>query len=389
MKNSEVKKKILFHYMLGIPSGGSDQCLFSLLTHLDQTKYELFLLYKRDSFFLEKLKEIGIKLIPITKQVESNNNQIVESKIELKKTNEKWKFLPISLKILIKIIPDTLKLINIIKANKIDIIHANHNINGDRAVILASIILRKKIVSHYRGLYTAVSIDKYLYPHIDQIICISNFAKQDYIKSGIPEKKCKIIYDGVDLNKFSPLIKETNKITIGCIGRLEKWKGQQVLIEAAGIIVKSFPEIEFLLIGNGSNKNNLLNKVKSENLEKHLTFTGDVTNVKDYMDKCTIIVHTSIEPEPFGMVIIEAMALEKPVIATNFGGPIEIIDNEIDGYLIPPSEPKILASHILKLVNNPELRKQIGTEARKKVIEKFDFRITAKKIENVYEDIQK
>ncbi|MCB0751737.1 MAG: glycosyltransferase family 4 protein, partial [Ignavibacteriae bacterium] len=141
--------------------------------------------------------------------------------------------------------------------------------------------------------------------------------------------------------------------------------------------------------GNGSNKNNLLNKVKSENLEKHLTFTGDVTNVKDYMDKCTIIVHTSIEPEPFGMVIIEAMALEKPVIATNFGGPIEIIDNEIDGYLIPPSEPKILASHILKLVNNPELRKQIGTEARKKVIEKFDFRITAKKIENVYEDIQK
>ncbi|MFZ1289745.1 MAG: glycosyltransferase family 4 protein [Melioribacteraceae bacterium] len=388
MKKTEAKKKILFHYMLGIPSGGSDHCLFSLLTHLDNSKYELYLLYKKESFFLDYLRKIGIKLIPLLKEHRKNISSNNENKCDDKKTTLKWKFLPVSLKVLLKLIPETIRLINIILVNKIDIIHANHNINGDRAVILASIFLRKKIVSHYRGLYNSIFIDKFIYPFIDKIICISEFSKTEYISYGIPEKKCKTIYDGVDLKKFTSFENgTTDNIIIGCVGRLEKWKGQQILIDAAAILVKTVPNIEFLLVGNGNNKDDLQNKVKNQNLEKYFEFTGDVTNVKDYMDKCSIIVHTSIEPEPFGMVIIEAMALGKVVIATNFGGPPEIIENETDGFLIQPSNSTILADYILRLIKNPELRKQIGINARKKVISKFDFRETARQIENIYDEI--
>ena len=143
---------------------------------------------------------------------------------------------------------------------------------------------------------------------------------------------------------------ENDKIIIGCIGRIEIWKGQQVLVEAASTIIKTIPEVKFLFVGTGDNEEELKIDVRNKGLEKYCIFTGHITNVKDYIEKCTIIVHTSIEPEPFGMVIIEAMALEKPVIATNIGGPIEIIDNEKDGFLIPPQNPSILAEYILKLL---------------------------------------
>ena len=80
------------------------------------------------------------------------------------------------------------------------------------------------------------------------------------------------------------------------------------------------------------------------------------------------------------MVIIEAMALEKPVIATNFGGPMEIIDNEKDRFLIPPQNPAILAKCILKLIKYPCLRRQIGKKAREKVMQNLMLEITQSKL---------
>ena len=134
-------------------------------------------------------------------------------------------------------------------------------------------------------------------------------------------------------------------------------EGQQVLVEAASTIIKSFPKVKFLFVGTGDNEEELKIDVGKRGLEKYCEFTGHITNVKDYIEKSKIIVHTSIEPEPFGMVIIEAMALGKPVIATSIGGPLEIIDSEKDGFLIPPQNPSILAEQIIKLIKEPLLKR--------------------------------
>ena len=391
MKTESRKKRILFHYMIGGTAGGSDSCLFLLLKYLDLSKYEPYLLYNKKSAFVQELKDIGINLIPFSKRIQldtrsqSKNTALRNSRT--KKKSGKLKLLLGSLKNLIKRMPEIIKLAGIIIENRIDIVHTNHYLTGDRSMLLASIFLRKKIVSHNRGLYSPDLFDRYISKYIDRMVCMSDFSKSVYVKNGVSEAKCKTIYDGIDVVEFISSEKESKTILIGCIGRLEKWKGQQVLVEAAEALVKTIPEIKFLFVGDGGNEDELKNKVKSNGLEKYFEFTGHVTNVKDYMDKCTIIVHTSIEPEPFGMVIIEAMALEKPVIATNFGGPIEIIDNEKDGFLIPPQNPELLAESILKLIENPSLRKQMGKKAREKVIAKFNVRDYTKQIELVYEEI--
>ena len=78
--------------------------------------------------------------------------------------------------------------------------HTNHDLTGDRLMLLASILLKKKIVSHNRGLYNADLIDRYLSRYVDIIVCMSDFSKSVYLKSGILKEKCKTIYDGIDIN---------------------------------------------------------------------------------------------------------------------------------------------------------------------------------------------
>jgi glycosyltransferase involved in cell wall biosynthesis len=384
------KRRILFYCMQGLISGGSDTCLYYLLTQLDQSKNEPYLLYENESILVKKLRKIGVKTIPLKKKKTSLQPPPKTTAVVIKLKNNnpnELRLFASSLKSLIKKIPFTIELMRIILKNRIDIVHTNHFLTADRPMLLASILTRKRIVSHNRGLYSPDIIDVYISKYIDQIISMSDFSTSVYVKGGVLEAKCKTIYDGINPEEFKSSVTASTSVTVGCFGRLETWKGQQVLIEAAETIIKSVPDVKFLIVGDGSNELELKIQVNAKGLQNYFEFTGGVTNVKDYMDKCTLIVHTSIEPEPFGMVIIEAMALEKPVIATNFGGPLEIIENEIDGILIPPQNPSILAENIIKLIKNPSLRRQIGKEARRKVITKFDVKTYTRQIERVYEDI--
>ena len=395
------KKRILYHCIIGGAAGGSDTCLFLLVKYLDQTKYEPMINYMDKSFLTDELEKLSFKLIPLSN--ESNTTSQPDTNFKIERDNPapqnlmffkrlllkfgNFGLLLINIKYIIKKMPETIKYAFIILRNRIDIVHANHYLTGDRSMILAAIILRRKVVSHNRGYYSPELVDKYLSKFIDQILCMSDFSKSVYTKSGIEESKCKTIYDGIDPESYRPSTAINEEIVIGCFGRLEVWKGQQVLVDAAEIIVKKIPEIKFQFVGYGENMDNIVNQVKTKNLEKYFDFTGHISNVKDYMEKCTVVVHTSIEPEPFGMVIIEAMALEKPVIATNIGGPLEIIENNKDGFLIPPSQPRFLAENILKLVENKELRESIGKNARQKVINKFNVRNYVKEIEKIYDEI--
>ena len=159
-----------------------------------------------------------------------------------------------STKDVLKRLPQTLSYINIIIKNNIDIVHTNHYLTGDRPMLLAAILLRKKIVSHNRGLYGPDMIDRFLSKYIDQIVSMSDFCTSVYVKGGISESKCKTIYDGIDTESFIPSAAENNKIVVSCIGRIELWKGQQVLVEAAKFVIRKLPDVKFILVGNGDNE---------------------------------------------------------------------------------------------------------------------------------------
>ena len=392
--NDKRKKRILFYYMQGASAGGSDTCLYLLLKYLDESKFDAYLLYRDHSIYLDELSKKGINLIPIPDNIKAKHYARIinntKRRIPPEKkiiANKRIRAVLSEIKIVLKKLPETIQYSYLILKNRIDCIHTNQDITSDRQMVLSAILMRKKLVCHNRGSHVPKKFTTFISKYMDKIICMSDFSKSIYIKNGVPNDKCVTIYDGIDYEKFIPSPSNDNNIIISCIGRLEKWKGQEVLVDAAEILIGKIPEVRFLLIGDGSYKNELILKIMNKKLENYFEFTGHITNVRDYIRKSTLIVHTSIEPEPFGMVIIESMALEKPVIATNFGGPLEIIEHKLDGFLIPPKNPFILAESILKLVNDPLLRNKISYNARQKVITRFDVKKYAQQIEEVYENI--
>ncbi|MBK7105260.1 MAG: glycosyltransferase [Ignavibacteriae bacterium] len=388
---SERKKKILYYLMQGGSAGGSDTCLYLLIKFLDKTKYEPILLYKERSKFVDELEKLNVTLIPVPikerKKNSKQTNATNTKQITFANNPSNLRIILSSIKHLVKRVPDIINLIKVIKDYNIDIVHANHYLTGDRSVLVASLLTKVKTISHNRGLYPPDPIDRIIAKKLDCIINMSDFSKSVYTKNGVSEEKCITIYDGIDTEEFKPNANESDEIIVGCFGRLEKWKGQQTLINAAELIVKSCINIKFIIVGNGPDEQDLKTSVKRKKLEDYFEFTGHITNVVEYMNKCTIIVHTSIEPEPFGMVITEAMALEKPVIATKIGGPIEIINDQEDGFLVTPQNPIELANVVINLSKENYLRHSIGLKARKKVLEKFDVKNYARKIAEIYEEI--
>jgi len=178
------------------------------------------------------------------------------------------------------------------------------------------------------------------------------------------------------------------------VGNFQEWKGQHVVIEALGIIKTKYPDLECLLIGDvPKNKQDIeyFEKIKQNILDKglkqNIIITGYRNDVPDLINSCDVMLHASIIPEPFGMVVLESMCLKKPVIATNIGGPKEIIENGLSGILIPPANSTILAEEIDFLLHNEEQRKSIGENAIKRVSNNFSFDHFSHEIDNFYHQI--
>lgn len=255
-------------------------------------------------------------------------------------------------------------------------------------------ILKIPFVLHVRVVDKAAFKDDIIAYLSCKIIVIS-----EAVKNKLPIKwhnKIVKIYNSVDFRDFKALTdkerlkNETgffeNEKIIGIFSRLVKWKGHGLFLGAARIIIDRGFKCKFLIVGDGEEYKNIKNKILELNLSDYTVMTGYRKNIADYMNICDIVVNPSIEPEPFGRVIIEAMSLFKPVIASDAGGPLEIIENGIDGVLCRPDAESI-SLNIIKLLENKEFLMNIAINAHKKAIENFDICRQIEKIENLYKEI--
>ena len=157
---------------------------------------------------------------------------------------------------------------------------------------------------------------------------------------------------------------DRKKPIVVCVSRLEKGKGQDILIEAFGSVVKSVPSAKLHIVGEGSFEAELVTLVKKHGLEKSVQFLGRVSSVRDELIKAQVVVFPSQwELEGFGLVTIEAMALAKPVIAFNRAPTNEIITNGSDGFLVADMTVESLFEQIVSLLKNATTRKKLGTQA--------------------------
>jgi glycosyltransferase involved in cell wall biosynthesis len=168
-------------------------------------------------------------------------------------------------------------------------------------------------------------------------------------------------------------------VLFGVFGRLQRWKGQDVFVEAAARAAAAEPRARFAIVGGSvfgletEFLRELEERVRALGLGDRLVLTGFREDVPALMAACDVVCHTTRVAEPFGMVIIEAMAQGRPVVCTNGGGPAEIVRSGEDGLLIPPDDPDALARTMLALAGDGDLRRRLGEAALRTVRERFDI----------------
>lgn len=160
-----------------------------------------------------------------------------------------------------------------------------------------------------------------------------------------------------------------------CAARLQKEKDIPTLLRAMNRLTAAHPHAKCLLAGEGDELPALQSLTHSLLLNQSIRFLGFRNDIPSLIDACDLFVLPSLA-EPFGLVLLEAMALAKPVIATNAGGPPEIIDNHRTGLLVPPSDPAALAAALEHLLENPEKRRAFAAAAHARYLTHF----TAKKM---------
>ena len=201
-----------------------------------------------------------------------------------------------------------------------------------------------------------------------------------------PKVMRRLLYNGTPLREVSAddarrtraeLGVRDGEVLFGVFGRLQRWKGQDVFVEAAAEVARRFPQARFAIVGGSvfglepEFLEGLERRVAELNLSDRLVFTGFRKDVPRLMAACDVVCHTTRVAEPFGMVLIEAMALGRPVIATRGGGPSEIIASDAEGILVTPDDPRALAAAMAGLVDDADRRRVIGANGATRARDAF------------------
>jgi glycosyltransferase involved in cell wall biosynthesis len=230
---------------------------------------------------------------------------------------------------------------------------------------------------------------------LDRILTVSERVRKFFTVNGKISQKAITVYNGINANVFNPQVVSSNTknefglgkntFVIGSIGILEKDKGQKYLIEAIAILKsEGINNIVCLICGIGPEETHLKKLVYENGLSDKVLFLGFRNDIPSVLKILDMIVITSLTIESFSMVAIEAMAMQVPVISTNVGGLPEVVDDGKTGILAPPGDVDALSKAIKYLLENPEVKLEMGRNARNRVLERFTIEENVRKTEHIF-----
>ncbi len=296
---------------------------------------------------------------------------------------------------------NTFKLTRLINAARPDIVHTH----GYFASVIGRLAAKRAgtpvILAHVHSTYWEyrkrhIMIERKLSRFTHKIICCSR-AVENFVKNTekITDNKTIVIYNGVDEERFSPLKSpasiraelgmDEEAAVVGTVSSLTPHKGHEYLIQAASLVLGTLPSSKFLIVGDGPLRQRLEEQAKNLNIHPAVIFTGKREDIPEMLSLMDVFVLPSYIREGLGIAIIEAMAAEKPVVATDIGGIPEAVDDGETGFLVDPGDPKALSKAIIELLRDPSRAKTMGENGRIRVKEMFTTKKMLSEIEKVYQ----
>ena len=232
----------------------------------------------------------------------------------------------------------------------------------------------------------------------DKIAALTDRERDEHLEQGVASiEKYTIIHSGVMLQQIMNMNIDVetgrkefgipqNSNVIGVVGRLVPIKGHKYLVSAAKMIIKEFYNTVFVFVGDGYLESRLERQSESLGVGKNIIFTGWRKDVIEVLNLFDILVLPSLN-EGMGKVLIEGMALSKPIVASSVGGIIDLVKNGDNGILVPPRDSDALEEAILKLIRNKNLAQKLGKNGKAMVYPEYDTFVMVRQIEELYEDM--
>lgn len=374
--------------------GGSHYCLLEICRQLNGTDYRCIVVFYQENDLVSEFKEAGADVVSMAPPGAWRNRNSIGRSLLVKVLQG----LALRIEMLLF---RPFKWARLIRKHKVDILHLNNRFSDDRDFVAAGRMLGKPVVSHVRGLQTHLSAPSIkVGNNLDAIITISNAVRDRIRELGVRNQRIHLIYDGISPDRMAQQTSSTNvrqehdipdsAIVIGSVGNVKEWKGQKVLVDAFCQVAKDFDDVYCFVVGaiaDDSYYEEILEIASKAGVRNRVVFTGYQKRVGDYLRSFDLFVHCSVEPEPFGIVILEAMSLEIPVIATSIGAPQEIVENGESGVLFDPSQASDLADAIRSVLSDRKRMSEMGRRGRSRFLQKFTSEINATKIMAVYESV--
>ncbi|MGB8658008.1 MAG: glycosyltransferase [Candidatus Zixiibacteriota bacterium] len=362
----------ILHLITELEPAGAENLLLNIVRNLDSNRFYLVVGYIYGPGTLAaEIKRAGIKVIDF-----SRGGKI-----------DPWLLI---------------RLFLLITREKVEIVHTH--------LVHASIIGR--IAAKLAGVKTIITTRHYAYEQKEKsliywlerktarfnrfTIAVSQ-AVGDYLvrNENYNDQKVAVIHNAVDLKVFdsnatSEISLSHDGYLIASVGRLHPQKGYETLLKSMPQVVKEFPSVKLIIIGDGIQRKYLEELCFDLGISEHVTFLGRKTSteVLGLLKNIDLFVLAS-NWEGFGIALIEAMALSKPVVATKVEGVCEIVEDGHTGFLVPPAQPQMLSWSIIQLLKNRPLAEKMGINGREKVVTMFSMEVMISNLDLLYRKLVK
>lgn len=383
-------RKVLFVHTTS-EVGGSDVSLAHIVERIDPARYRPIVALPSGGPLVPRLEQAGavVAIVPRMRKLTSRRGRMGLAAFAAA--------YPIGVAALARVI----------RAHRVDLVHTNtiHNLYGWAAARLT----RTPHVWHVREIVWQSAMLRRLeraiaLRHSARIVVTSAAVGRMFERGGALPSSVVRIANGVDTARYSPgtsdMVRGDFGIPggvplIGAAGRLDVWKGFEDFVDAAAIVRRTRPDARFVIAGGPiEGVEDLEPRLKAQaaarGLGDAIVFAGwryGPDAMPEFHRSIDMLVLPSREPEPFGLVVLEAMASGRPVIATAQGGPLEIVVDGETGLLVPPRDADAMAAAILDLVATPERARALGAAGRARARAEYSIELTAARLQVLYDEV--
>jgi glycosyltransferase involved in cell wall biosynthesis len=241
------------------------------------------------------------------------------------------------------------------------------------------------------------ALDRRMLQHMEAVTCVSAGQAAKVVRAGVRANRVRVIHDSVDPARFAAggaagrailqsLFPTPRDVIIVGVGRQSPEKGFDQLVEASRRLIGESDRVGVVLIGDGPDRPMLEERVRAAGLSAHVMFAGFRTDIDRLLPGADILAQGSFT-EGLPNVVLEACAAGIPVVATNVGGTSEIIDDGVNGFLVPAADPAALAERLLDLVRAPERRRAMGARGREIARSRFSFAQQAREYAELFDTV--